>query len=116
MRQTTQCGKGHSDWRTWVSAKGVTKRACTPCQIATAERYNARKNKSPEQHTKGEWFDKLATYATCPSCGVDLGTVKVHKDHIVPLFGGGTNGIDNLQPLCEPCNLQKGPKVGFQVP
>lgn len=31
-----------------------------------------------------------------------------HVDHIVPLAGGGTNWITNIQLLCGPCNVRKG--------
>jgi 5-methylcytosine-specific restriction endonuclease McrA len=33
-----------------------------------------------------------------------------HADHITPLIAGGTNWIRNIQLLCAPCNLTKGPK------
>lgn len=32
----------------------------------------------------------------------------VTKDHIVPLALGGGNDIRNMQPLCKPCNMDKG--------
>ena len=28
-------------------------------------------------------------------------------DHIIELAAGGTNSLDNLQPLCKPCHKQK---------
>ena len=103
----THCRKGHSDWR--FSASG--RRTCKACHKAHYTAYNARKKNASGKHTKTQWLAKLATYLNCPRCGVDLSTVQVHKDHIVPLVSGGTNDIDNLQPLCIPCNLSKGAKV-----
>jgi 5-methylcytosine-specific restriction endonuclease McrA len=34
--------------------------------------------------------------------------VKLHVDHIVPRSKGGKDTLDNLQTLCQPCNLGKG--------
>jgi len=47
----------------------------------------------------------------CVFCGrspaTDIGT-KLHIDHIVPFANGGGNTLENLQTLCEECNLGKG--------
>lgn len=43
--------------------------------------------------------------APCAICGSDY---KPCIDHRVPLARGGSNEIENLQILCEPCNLRKG--------
>lgn len=32
----------------------------------------------------------------------------LHVDHIVPRACGGQNVLENLQVLCEPCNVRKG--------
>jgi 5-methylcytosine-specific restriction endonuclease McrA len=42
----------------------------------------------------------------CQQCGQDQG--KLHVDHIVPRRLGGSDNDDNLQVLCQKCNLSKG--------
>ena len=47
----------------------------------------------------------------CVKCGVSPSTdinCKLHIDHIVPFSKGGLTTLDNLQTLCENCNLGKG--------
>lgn len=46
----------------------------------------------------------------CVYCATDLGR-SAHLDHIVPLVKGGTNTDDNVQLLCQFCNLSKGAKM-----
>ncbi len=49
----------------------------------------------------------------CVFCGkspaIDAGTL-LHIDHIIPFSEGGPNAVDNLQTLCEECNLGKSNK------
>jgi hypothetical protein len=43
----------------------------------------------------------------CVLCGVNAKETKLIIDHIVPVTGGGTNGVDNLRTLCMACNHGK---------
>jgi len=60
-------------------------------------------------HTPEQWAEVLAE--TAPFC-VRCSRTATHrdKDHVVPLYQGGSDGIDNLQPLCARCNAEKGPE------
>ena len=46
--------------------------------------------------------------AYCLCCGIDE---NITMDHIVPLSRGGSDKIDNLQPLCGSCNKKKKDKI-----
>lgn len=58
-----------------------------------------------------EWVDLKKRYNNeCVCCGKPESEVILTQDHIIPLSAGGTNTIDNLQPLCGSCNSSKGIK------
>ena len=57
-------------------------------------------------HTAEEWKEMLEFFGECVKCG---SKERLCKDHIVPLYQGGSDGIDNLEPLCMRCNSAKGP-------
>jgi len=63
--------------------------------------------KNAGSYTAEEWNDLLARYNyTCLCCGrVDR---PLTADHVIPLSLGGSNSIDNIQPLCQRCNSTKG--------
>lgn len=45
---------------------------------------------------------------TCQECGATKEDgAKLHIDHIIPVSKGGTDELDNLQTLCDKCNLNK---------
>ena len=44
----------------------------------------------------------------CSICNSDLRVTKYHFDHILAFSRGGKTTLENLQPLCEQCNLKKG--------
>ena len=46
----------------------------------------------------------------CVRCG---STKNLHFDHIIPVAKGGGNSEQNIQILCEHCNLQKSDKIAF---
>ena len=58
------------------------------------------------KHTKEEWEEMKSFFSRCVKCGSNDDIV---KDHIKPIYQGGSDGLDNLQPLCKKCNSSKGP-------
>jgi 5-methylcytosine-specific restriction endonuclease McrA len=69
----------------------------------------ARKRAAKGSFTTAEWTGLVSFFGSvCLSCGV---TTDLSVDHVIPLARGGTNSIDNLQPLCRQCNSSKGIKT-----
>ena len=63
-------------------------------------------------HSRTEWKELKEKYNfTCPACKKSEPEIKLTKDHILPLLRGGTNNIENLQPLCKICNSKKHTQI-----
>jgi 5-methylcytosine-specific restriction endonuclease McrA len=68
-----------------------------------------RKAANGGSFTSEEWIALCERYGyRCLSCG-DL--CPLTADHVVPVSKGGANTIDNIQPLCQPCNSSKGTRI-----
>jgi hypothetical protein len=77
-----------------------------PKHPVDTQNIRARKLGVEGQLTKKGWAEVLALHnGACAKCG---STNDLCIDHIVPLSKGGTNTIDNVQPLCRRCNTSKG--------
>lgn len=60
--------------------------------------------------TAAEWKALVEHYDhKCLCCG--RSDIPMHVDHVIPLSKGGSNNIDNLQPLCKSCNSRKRDKT-----
>lgn len=77
-------------------------------------RYRARKRDAEGSFTAADISNLLEynNYA-CVYCGTDLSS-GYHLDHIVPLTKGGSNRINNIQPLCGRCNHSKLAKLPWE--
>lgn len=70
--------------------------------------YHYRRKGAKGKHTLKEWIELCRNVnGKCVACHVEA---KLTKDHIIPLSKGGTDYIDNIQPLCVSCNSKKGNK------
>lgn len=67
--------------------------------------HRMRRAKEKGTHTKAEWLELKHRVGRCVACGVD--DVELTKDHIIPISRGGCDCIQNIQPMCQPCNTRK---------
>jgi len=73
-----------------------------------------RKYNTYGTHTVEEWQELKRTYGyACGMCWKKEPDIALTIDHKIPLSQGGTNSIDNIQPLCKSCNSKKGRKTWF---
>lgn len=99
------------DGREELSQKRREYRRNNP-HIVKAQKHKRRalKTNSIEHFTATEWLELCEKYANqCLCCGRD--DLNLTADHVVPLSRGGSNGIDNIQPLCSHCNSSKWAKT-----
>lgn len=69
--------------------------------------YNTKKRRkrAPVDFNKEDWKWILRIYdGRCLRCG---STEDIQRDHVIPVDEGGSKEMDNLQPLCGPCNGAK---------
>jgi len=105
----TKIGKNYN----WKGGKKTEKRR----KCFSEARRRALKKGSNSFHTLEEWETLKAQYNwTCPCCGLkelfeNQKCKTLTEDHIIPLNKGGSDNIENIQPLCRSCNCKKHTKI-----
>lgn len=76
--------------------------------VAATNRRRALKLAAEGSHTEEEWQELKAFYNyRCLCCGKQEPEITLTRDHVIPLTQGGSDSIDNIQPLCARCNSKK---------
>ncbi len=97
--------------------KHVEERNAYQCEYSKANRdkltlytniRRARKLAAKGSHTDKEWQSLKVFYNyKCLCCGRQEPEINLTRDHVIPLIKGGSDSIDNIQPLCTRCNSKK---------
>jgi 5-methylcytosine-specific restriction endonuclease McrA len=81
------------------------------------QRYKARKTEAEGSHTFMEWLELKHKYMNmCLCCKEMEPNIKLTEDHIIPLSMGGSDNIENIQPLCMVCNTRKNARAISYLP
>lgn len=77
-------------------------------QNGKIRRQRERDAKLKSNHSHNEWIEMLDFFEwSCVRCNGYSGSSFIEKDHIQPIYIGGSNGLNNIQPLCSYCNRSK---------
>jgi hypothetical protein len=98
--------------RATIKVSSVRWKRANPDAIRVLDsRRRARKIGNGGSHTVKQWLALKAQYDhRCLCCGKQEPNVVLTEDHVVPIAKGGTDNIDNIQPLCLSCNCSKQAK------
>lgn len=85
------------------------RRAHLASDLAKSALRRARIASCGGRFTASEWSAVKARYNDrCLRCWEEQ---PLHADHVVPITRGGSNSIENIQPLCSSCNRHKRQKT-----
>jgi len=79
------------------------------CKRFNKKNNNKTRRSSFTKSIRHEVFKKDKYH--CIECGATNKKAVLHIDHIIPVSKGGTDELDNLQTLCESCNLAKKNRI-----
>lgn len=100
-KHLSQTLEKHYNWQGGISKK-------KGYRAFIEHRRRAKKFKNGGSHTIKQWNElKIKCNFVCPCCGKSEPEIRLTQDHIIPLSKGGSDNIENIQPLCGSCNCRK---------
>src|SRR3990167_2193851 len=76
------------------------------CKYARKRKFRLLAAKRKGCHMKCEWEEMKAFFkGRCVRCWEK--SSRIEKDHIIPIYMGGSDAIENIQPICKSCNCAK---------
>jgi len=106
-KQSLPRGEKHHNWKGGIFRDNPYKR-----KLFLNLRRRAKRENADGSHTQGEWELLKKQYGyRCLACRKQEPEIKLTEDHIIPLIKGGSDYIENIQPLCKSCNCSKHTKT-----
>jgi 5-methylcytosine-specific restriction endonuclease McrA len=113
IERSAQWQKDHSEAKSATNARYDQTPTGKIKNLEKVNRRRARKLAAPGGHfTRAEFgalVDQVGSMCVC--CGNIFALTDLEADHIIPLARGGSDGIENIQPLCRSCNARKSAKT-----
>jgi uncharacterized protein YdaU (DUF1376 family) len=97
-RRQAQRDKAASKWESSPEEDGLSAARKRAARLTEA--------RAKGRHTAAEWEELVRlTGSQCVKCHAS--GCELVKDHILPIYRGGSDALNNLQPLCVSCNSSK---------
>lgn len=94
--------KAHESVRRWERKNPIANRI-------KVHRRRIRTQQGGPSCTPAQWAAMCAWFGNvCLCCNA---AAPLTMDHVIPVVKDGTNGIENMQPLCRSCNSKKGVQI-----